>query len=121
MRIEYQHRVSTIITADHDRKVYGERVKPGWILLVLTCYLHMPQSKAGDLAEILISDGIKTLEIRSRSRDLAKRGMSALNPFLVGEYQQIIGHSPDSEIGHEICLTVIGELRPLKRWRKGKI
>ena len=121
MRIEYQHVERLIVTLDTGKWLYGERVKPGWILHVLSCYLHMPQSKAGDLAEIMIDDGKQLLELRSRSRDLAKRGMSIFNTFLVGEYQRVIGHAPDSEIGHEICLTVIGEMIPLKRWRKGKV
>lgn len=121
MRQEYQYYTHTIITADHDHKVYGERVKPGWILKVLTCFLHMPESGIQDVAEILVDQGSSTLEIRSRARDAAKQGMSTLNPFLVGEYQRIIGHSPDSGVGEEICLTVIGEMIPLKKWRKGKV
>lgn len=121
MRLEYQFRTRKIIPVGDDKKLYSPRVKPGYILKVLTCYLHRPESKAGDVAEILVDDGAQTLEIRSRSRDFAKRGMSALNPFLVGEYQRVIGHSPDSETGQEICLTVIGEMIPLKKWRKGKV
>ena len=121
MRLEYQYRAKEIVTADSDKKVYSPRVKPGWILKVLTCYLHMPASKAGDVAVIVVDDGIQPLVIRSRARDLAKQGMSALNPFLVGEYQRVIGHSPDSDIGQEITLTIIGEMIPLKKWRKGKV
>jgi len=121
VRQEYQYRATEIITVGHDNKVYGDRVKPGWILKVLTCYLHMPDSKIADVAEILVDDGAIELEIRARARDAAKQGMSALNPFYVGEYQRVIGYSPDSDIGDEICLTVIGEMIPLKKWRKGKV
>ncbi|MBA7543854.1 hypothetical protein ES705_36196 [subsurface metagenome] len=83
MRIEYQYHTHTIITADHDHKVYGERVKPGWIPKVLTCFLHMPESGIQDVATILIDRGSRDLEIRSRARDAAKQGMSTLNPFYV--------------------------------------
>lgn len=121
MRIEYQYRATEIITVGHDLRVYGERVKPGWILKVLTCFLHMPNSKINDVASILIEDGAAQYEIRSRARDAAKQGMSALNPFYVGEYQRIIGYSPDSDVTNEICLTVIGEMIPLNKWRRGKV
>jgi len=121
VRLEYSHRAREIITADHDRRVYGERVKPGWILKVLTCFLHMPDSKSGHIANILVDSRTLPLEIRSRARDAAKQGMSTLNPFYVGEYERVVGHSPNSVLNDEICLTVIGEMIPLKKWRKGKV
>ena len=121
MRIEYQYITRTIITIDHDRRVYGEQVKAGWILKVLTCFLHMPDSKIGDVATILIDAVGYELEIRSRGRDAAKQGMSTLNPFYVGESQRVIGESLDSGVDETLCLTVIGELIPLKKWRKGKV
>jgi len=121
VRLEYQFRAREIITTDHDRRVYGERVKPGWILKVLTCFLHMPKSKIGHIANLLVDGRPLPFEIRSRARDAAKQGMSALNPFYVGENQRVVGHSPDSNVGDEICLTVIGEMIPLKKWRRGKV
>lgn len=121
MRQEYQWHDHVIVTADHDRKIYGERVEAGWILLVSTCFLHMPEAKIGDIAEILIDQGSAELEVRARGRDAAKQGMSAINPFHVGEYQRVVGHAPDADVGNELCLTIIGELVPLKKWRKGKV
>lgn len=121
MRKEYQYHTHKIIKVGDNNRICGERVKAGWILKVLTCYLHMPDSAKGDIAEILINQGSLELEIRARARDAAKQGMSALNPFYVGEYQCIIGYAPDSGVGDEICLTVIGEMIPLKKWRKGKV
>jgi len=81
----------------------------------------MPDSKSGHVANLLIDDRPLELEIRSRARDAAKQGMSALNPFYVYEHQRVVGHSPDSNVNDEICLNVIGELIPLKKWRKGKV
>lgn len=121
MRKEYQHHAQTIVTADHDKKVYGERVKPGWILKVLTCFLHLPDSDVSDIAEVLIDRGSGELEIRARAGGAGSRGLSTLAPFYVGEYQRVIGHAPDSIIDDELGLTVIGELIPLNKWRKGKV
>ncbi|MBA7647191.1 hypothetical protein ES703_54961 [subsurface metagenome] len=121
MRHEYQYRAIEYYAAGHDKRIYGERVKAGWILKVLTCFLHLPDSKQNDIATILVDDGGQELEIRSRARDAAKQGMSALNPFYVGEYQRIIGQTSRFEATEEMCLTVIGELIPLNKWRKGKV
>ncbi|GAH44311.1 unnamed protein product [marine sediment metagenome] len=121
MRLEYQFRAIEYWTAGHDKRIYGERVKPGWILKVLTCFLHLPDSKINDVATILVHDGSHELEIRSRARDAAKQGMSALNPFYVGQYQRIIGQTSRFEDTEHMCLTVIGEMIPLKKWRKGRV
>lgn len=121
MRIEYQYRITTTISGIEGGYVYGERIKPGWILKVLTCFLHLPNSSQNDVATLTVHDGSQELEIRSKARDSAKQGMSALNPFYVGEYQRVIGHTNKSTDGDEICLTVIGEMIPLKKWRKGKV
>ncbi|MBA7493985.1 hypothetical protein ES702_04551 [subsurface metagenome] len=121
MRLEYQFRATEYWTDDHDKRVYGERVKPGWILKVLTCFLHLPDSEMNDVAFLLVDDGGRELEIRSRARDKAKQGMSALNPFYVGEYQRIIGQTSRFEENEHMCLTVIGEMIPLNKWRKGKV
>lgn len=102
-------------------RIYGERVKPGWILKVLTCFLHLPDSNLPDVATLLVDDGSQELEIRSRARDKAKQGMSALNPFYVGEYQRVIGQTSRFDENEHMCLTVIGEMIPLKRWRRGKV
>lgn len=121
MRLEYQHKATETISGTAGGRVYGERVKPGWILKVLTCYLHMPNAKIADVATLVVDNGSEELEIRSRARDAAKQGMSALNPFYVGEYQRVIGSTDKSVDGDQICLTVIGEMIPLKKWRKGKV
>lgn len=121
MRIEYQYRATKYITDVLDLRVYGKRVKPGWILKVLSCFLHMPNSKINDVATLLVDNGGWELEIRSRARDAAKQGMSALNPFYVGEYQRVIGETSRADLNDHICLTVIGEMIPLKKWRRGKV
>jgi len=121
VRQEYQHYSSLIATDAGDKRVYGERVKAGWILKVLTCFLHMPNAADNDVAEILIDTAGQELEIRSRARDKAKQGMSALNPFYVGEYQRVVGQTSRIAKDEQICLTVIGEMIPLKKWRKGKV
>lgn len=47
--------------------------------------------------------------------------MSALNLFYVGEYQRVIGQTSRFAENEHMCLTVIGEMIPLKKWRRGKV
>ena len=121
MRHVYVGKWEEKITLEHNRRVYSDPVPQGWVLKVLTSYIHMPDCKAGDLAQILLQHGGQELVLRCRVRDLAKHGMSTLNPYYVGEHRRIIGYAPDSDVGDVISLNVVGEMIPLKRWRKGKV
>lgn len=121
MRHVYIAQWEEYITPGHDRRVYGDPVPPGWVLLVRTCYLHMPKSKAGDVATLLLEHGGQELVLRSRARDFAKQGMSAFNPFYVGEHQRVIGESLNSDEKDTITLNIVGEMIPLRKWRRGKV
>jgi len=117
MRIEYQHVAREIIISGHNRRVYGERVLPGWILTVDTCYMYVPEVRTQDVLSILIESAQEEIEIRARGKDVGRVGISALNKFFIGEHQRIIGYAPSAEIGDKISLTVIGCLTPLSAWR----
>jgi hypothetical protein len=118
VRFEYQRVTKEIITAGHNKRIYGERIEPGWILTVATCYLHVPQIGTPDIVTILVEAGAQELIIRSRGKEVGRDGISTLCPFHVGEYQRIVGYAPNSEINDTLALTVIGSLSPLWDWRR---
>jgi len=117
MRFEYQHVARETITADHNRRVCGERVLPGWILTIESCYMYIPEIKTPDIAAILIETGPEEIEVRVRGKEVGRLGISALNRFYVGEHQRVVGYAPNTEVGNKISLTVIGYLTPLLFWR----
>lgn len=121
MRYLYQKHWTETITAGHDKRVYSERVKAGWVLEAHFCYLHLPGSKAGDVATILVDIGGEELVLRSRARDAAKQGMSTIRPFHVGEHRRVIGHAPDADVGDVITMSLCGAMIPLRKWRRGKV
>jgi len=121
VRYLYQGYWTEIITAGHDKRVYGDLVKPGTLLDVCYCYLHAPESKIADVLTLSIDIGGEELVLRSRARDAAKQGMSVLLPFHVGEHRRVIGYAPDSDIGDHICLSLCGAMLDLKKWTKGKV
>jgi len=117
MRLEYQHVARETITTDHNRRVYGERVLPGWILTVESCYMYVPEIGVPDIAAILIETSQGETEVRVRGKEVGRVGISALNRFYVGEHQRVVGYAPNAEVGDKISLTVIGYLTPLLFWR----
>ena len=121
MRYLYQKHWTEKITTGHDRRVYSERVKPGHLLEVHYCYLHAPESKINDVLTIFIDIGGEELVLRSRARDAAKQGMSAVRPFHVGEHRRVIGYAPDADPNDHICLSLCGAMLDLKKWTKGKV
>lgn len=118
MRFEYQFCVKENVTPGHSKCVYGERVEAGWILTVETCYLYLPEAKTTDYACLCVEIGGRDVMIRSRGKDVGRRGMSNLNPFYVGEYQRIHACAPDAAEGDEISLCIMGFLMPLWDWRR---
>jgi len=118
MRFEYQHVARATITADHNRRVYGERVPSDWMLTVKACYMYVPEIGTPDKVLLLIETGPEEIEIRARGREVGRLGISALNGFYVGEHQRVVGYAPNTEVGDKISLTVIGYLTPLWDFRK---
>ena len=121
MRYIYQNQWDETVVAGHSKKVFSDPVKPGWLLQVHYCYFHVPDSAKGDVLTLYIEVGGEDLVLRSRARDAAKQGMSAIRPFCLGEHRRVYGHAPDAGIGDHICLSLCGAMVELKKWRKGKV
>jgi len=121
VRYLYQMHWTEIVTTGHSKEVKSDLVKPGRILHVHNCYLHVPESAKNDVVTIYLHHGAQKHVLRSRARDQAKQGMSVLLPFCVGEHQYITGYAPQADNGDEITLGLCGEMRDLKKWRKGKV
>lgn len=117
MRFEYTDVVETIVTVGHNKKVYSERVDAGWLLKVVCYYMYVPDIATQHHLAILVEKGAQDLYVRWRGKEVGRVGISTLSPFLVGEYQCVVGYAPDAEIGDKLKLTLFGELTPLFVWR----
>lgn len=121
MRYLYQqHWVETIV-AGHSKKVFSDPIKPGRLLFVHYCYLHAPDAAKGEVLTIYIETGGEDIVLRSRARDAAKQGMSAIRSFHVGEHRRVYGYAPDAGNNDTITLSLCGEMIELKKWKKGKV
>jgi len=121
VRYIYKNQWTETVVTGHSKKVFSDPVKPGWLLEVHYCYFHVPDSAKGDVLSLYLEAGGIDLVLRSRARDAAKQGMSALRPFCIGEHRRVYGHAPDANNNDHLCLSLCGALYELKKWRKGKV
>lgn len=119
MRHLYQEKYTDTITAGHSKRVYSDPVPAGYVLFVHCCYVYAPNRNPWDKTLILVDWVGEELVVRCRAEDVRQCGISTYRPFYVGEHRRIIGYTPDAAIGDSISLNIIGELTPLKKWRKG--
>lgn len=118
MRTVYCQKWGRTVAATDDRYVKSDRIKPGYVLHVMSCFVHAPERAAGDVLRLCVRSGGQDVCIRNRAANLAKTGMSTLNPFLVGEGDQVLAYFPDADQGDTIELCINGFLMPIAEWRE---
>jgi hypothetical protein len=118
MRIVFCQKWGRTVAATDDRYVKSDRIRPGYVLHVMSCFAHAPEREALDVLKLCVRSGGQDVCIRSRAANLAKTGMSALNSFLVGEGDQVMAYFPDSDTGDTIELCINGFLIPIVEWRE---
>lgn len=97
--------------------VFSERIPPGQILHVHTCYAHVPDRDATELIFLGVRNGGVDVFLRVRGPAAAAEGMSARRDFFVGEGDQVFAYFPSATGTDKIELHVIGCLIPLAEWR----
>jgi len=118
MRTVFCEKYGREVAAVDNRLVKSDRIRPGYVLHVMNCYAYAPESETNDVICILVRSGGQDICVRYRGTPAVKRGLSALNEFLVGEGDQIIGCFPNSDEGDTIELCINGFLMPVSEWRE---
>jgi hypothetical protein len=118
MRIVFCEQWGRLVAASDNLYVKADKVKPGYLLHVMSCYAYAPERESGDAVHIIVRSGGQDVHVRSRSEGTASLGLSAMNPFLVGEGDQVMAYFPDADTGDTIELHVNGFLLPVKEWRQ---
>lgn len=118
MRTIFCEKYGRIVAAVDDRIILSDRIRPGYVLHVMSCFAYAPDSASGDVLCVRVRSGGQDVCIRYRGTPAVKRGMSTLNHFLVGEGDQIVGCFPDSDEGDTIELCINGFLMPVSEWRE---
>jgi len=118
MRQMYIESWSEKVDASHSKYVFSDRIQSGYVLRVLNCYVSAPECETNDVCYIGVRSGGKDFLIRKRKCRLDNVGLSALNPFLVGEGDQVFAYFPNADNTDTIELHVNGYLLPAKEWRE---
>ena len=119
MKSMYLECWSGTVDASHSKYIFSDRVPTGQVLHVQNCYAHAPEAADADIITLGVRSGGKDCLLRSRGREKAKEGMSALNEFLVGEGDRVFAYFPDADSTDTISLHLNGYLIPIKEWREG--
>ncbi len=118
MRRLYCESWSEKLGADPSKYIFSDRVSPGQILHVHTCFAHAPEREALELIWLGIRNGGKDIIVRARGPAAAAEGMSARRDFFIGEGDQIFAYFPSAAENDTIELHVVGCLMDLEDWRK---
>lgn len=118
MRTVYCEKFGRKVAATDNLYVLSDRVRPGQILQVLNCYAHAPECAATDIIWIGVRSGGQDVLVRARAAVTESEGLSALNPFLVGESDAIFAYFPSATLNETIEIHINGILMSLEDWRQ---
>ncbi|TES93560.1 MAG: hypothetical protein E3J94_01290 [Desulfobacteraceae bacterium] len=98
--------------------VYADKISPGNVLRVETCFAYAPERAASEEIILGIKDGAENIIIRATAPLAAQKGVSTENPFSMGEGDQLFAYFPSAEDADQLGIHVIGVLYSLDEWRK---
>jgi len=98
--------------------VYAEKISPGMVLRVETCFAYAPERVASDNIILGIKDGAENIIIRASAPLAAQKGIANDNSFWLGEGDQLFAYFPDADDTDQLGIHVIGVLNTLEEWRK---
>lgn len=119
MRQIYSRSTTITFRAGDSGYVLGERVDPGYVLHVRTCFAHAPQREANDNVIIGIRHGGQDVILFAVAPGALQRGVEIGTRFFAGEGDQVFAYFPDADDGDTIGLNINGTLVPLVVWEKG--
>lgn len=106
----YTEKQTETMTQAHDRYIWSEPVPNGKVLQVLNMYGHGHEREAKDRIKLGVKNGATEFLIRARKWADSGEGLSALNPFFVGEYDKLFAYFPDADDTDTIELHIVGVL-----------
>jgi hypothetical protein len=98
--------------------VLSEKVDPGYILHVHSCFAYAPQREANDDIVIGIRNGGEDVILQAQATVATQLGSVAPLDFFIGEGDQVLAYFPDADDTDKIGIHLNGVLIPLKEWKK---
>ena len=98
--------------------VFAEKIDPGHVLHVHSCFAYSPQRDANDDIIIGIRNGGQDMILQAQATLATQLGSSAPLDFFVGEGDQVFAYFPDAENNDSIGIHLNGVLMTLEDWEK---
>lgn len=118
MRQVYSRSFTVTFTTGGSGYVFSEKLKPGQILHVHSCFAYAPEREANDNIIMGIRNGGADVIIRAQATLAVQRGMEAGTDFFVGEGDQVFAYFPNVDDGDSIGIHLIGVIMALDEWEK---
>jgi len=118
MKQIYARSFAVIFYAGDSGYVYSEKISPGMVLRVETCFAYAPEREASEEIILGIQDGAEKIIIRAAAPLATQKGVANDNPFSMGEGDQLFAYFPNAEDADQLAIHVIGVSYTLDEWRK---
>lgn len=96
--------------------VFAEKIDPGQILHVHSCFAYAPERETNDDIIIGIRNGGEDMILQAQATLAVQLGASVPTDFFVGEGDQVFAYFPDADNTDKIGIHLNGVLIPLKEW-----
>lgn len=118
MRQIYSRSFTVTFSSGDSGFVFSEKIDPGYILHVHTCFAYAPQREANDDIVIGIRNGGQDMILQAQATLAVQLGSSVPTGFFVGEGDQVFAYFPDADDTNKIGIHLNGVLMPLKDWEE---
>lgn len=119
MRQVYSRSFTVTFATGDSGYVLSDRIDPGYVLRVRSCYAYSPEREASDAIYIGIRDGATDIVHFMIAPVATLKGSDMRNELLIGEGDQVFAYFPNCDSGDTLGLNLNGELIPLEDWEKG--
>lgn len=119
MRQVYNRSSTVTFNTGDSGYVFSERIDPGCILHVHSCFGYSPQRTEGENVIIGIDDGGPGVILQAKAALTQQRGAAVETDFFVGEGDRVYAIFPNAGNGDSIGIHLSGVLQYLEDWKKG--
>lgn len=116
MRQVYNRRFTATFSSGGSTYVFAEKIQPGYVLRVHSCFAYSPQRDANDNIIIGVRNGGEDVLVAADAPLAARKGISTPTDFFVGEGDQVFASFPEAENEDSLGIHLNGVLLTLKEW-----
>lgn len=116
MRQIYSRSFTVTFSTGDSGYVFSEKIDPGYILHVHSCFAYAPEREANDDIIIGIRNGGQDVILQAQATLATQLGSAVGFGFFVGEGDQVFAYFPDADDTDKIGIHINGVLIPRKEW-----